>query len=68
MFTPFLPIVMPQRADDARHVLVGGVEHVRPISASMLMPLIWMKRGLPSENTVPATDRSRSSVTTVSLM
>jgi hypothetical protein len=23
----------------------------------MLMPLIWMKRGLPSENTVPATER-----------
>jgi hypothetical protein len=25
----------------------------------MLMPLIWMKRGLPSENTVPAMERSR---------
>jgi hypothetical protein len=34
----------------------------------MLMPLIWMKRGLPSENTVPATERVWRSVVTVSLM
>jgi hypothetical protein len=36
-------------------------------SASMVIPLIWMKRGLPSENTVPAIARSRVSLTTVSL-
>ncbi len=34
----------------------------------MLMPLIWMKRGLPSEKQVPATDRSRLSVTMVTLI
>ena len=28
----------------------------------MLMPLIWMMRGLPSEKTVPATERSCLSV------
>jgi hypothetical protein len=39
-----------------------------PISASMLMPLIWMKRGLPSENTVPAMDRVLCSVFTTSRM
>ena len=36
---------------------VGDVEHGAPSSASRLMPLIWMKRGLPSEKTVPATER-----------
>jgi hypothetical protein len=34
----------------------------------MLTPLIWMKRGLPSEKTVPATERVRCSVVIVSLM
>ncbi len=32
----------------------------------MVMPLIWMKRGLPSENTVPAIERWRVGVLTVS--
>ena len=36
--------------------------------ASRLMPLIWMMRGRPSENTVPATERSIVSVFTIRRM
>ena len=40
------PSSVPKRADEARLVLVGDVEHVRAELGLELMPLIWMSARL----------------------
>jgi len=68
MLTLFLPMVLPKRPMIPGTSSLVVYSMCAPISASMLMPLIWMKRGLPSLKQVPATDRSRLSVTIVTLI